>query len=162
MTEEAGRAEGLLDSLRNLAKTFVALLQTRLEIFASEIDEGRARLAKIAVLAAVAAFCLGLAVVLLVFFLVMLFWDTNRLLAIGVLTGVFAAGGIAACRGLVVVVDRGIAWASWLRARPYAVVIAAAAIALLRPRLALGWSARLLTLWRVGRFLYSAIKPAAG
>ena len=97
MAEETGRAEGLLDSLRNLAKTFVALLQTRLEIVASEIDEGRARLARIALLAAVAAFCLGLAVVLLVFFLVMLFWDTNRLLAIGVLSGVFAAGGIAAC-----------------------------------------------------------------
>jgi uncharacterized membrane protein YqjE len=96
MTEEAGRAEGLLDSLRSLAKSFVALLQTRLEIVASEIDEGRTRLARIAVLAALAAFCLGLAVVLLVFFLVVLFWDTNRLLAIGVLTGIFTAGGIAA------------------------------------------------------------------
>jgi uncharacterized membrane protein YqjE len=97
MTEETGRTEGLFDSLRGLAKTCVALLQTRLEIFASEIDEGRARLARIAVLAAVAAFCLGLAVVLLVFFLVVLFWDSDRLLAIGVLTGVFAAAGIAAC-----------------------------------------------------------------
>jgi uncharacterized membrane protein YqjE len=97
MTEETGRAEGLLDSLRNIAKTFVALLQTRLEVFASEIDESGERLARIAVLAAVAAFCLGLAVALLAFFLVVLFWDTNRLLAIGVLTGVFAAGGIAAC-----------------------------------------------------------------
>jgi uncharacterized membrane protein YqjE len=96
MTEEAGRAEGLLDSLRSLAQTFVALLQTRLEIVASEIDEGRTRLARIAVLAALAAFCLGLAVVLLVFFLVVLFWDSNRLLAIGVLTGVFTAGAIAA------------------------------------------------------------------
>ena len=72
------------------------------------------------------------------------------------------AAGLAGCRGALVVVDRGIAWASWLRAKPYVIVIAAAAIALLRPRLALGWSARLLTLWRVGRFLYSVIKPAAG
>ncbi len=68
-----------------------------LGILASEIAEGRAGLARIALLAAVAAFCLGLAVVLLVFFLVVLFWDSNRLLAIGVLTGVFAACGIAAC-----------------------------------------------------------------
>jgi len=72
------------------------------------------------------------------------------------------AAGLAGCRSVLVVVDRGIAWASWLRARPYVVVIAAAAIALLRPKLALGWSARLLMLWRVGRFLYSVIKPAAG
>jgi uncharacterized membrane protein YqjE len=100
MTEEAGRSEGLLDSLRNLARTFLAVVQTRIEIFASEIDEERTRLARIALLAAAAAFCLGLAVILLVFFLVVLFWDTDRLLAIGVLAGVFAIGGIAACLGL--------------------------------------------------------------
>ena len=70
--------------------------------------------------------------------------------------------GIAVCRSVLVVVDRGIAWATWLRARPYLVVAAAAAIAVLRPRLALAWSARLLTLWRVGRVFYDAIKPAAG
>jgi len=72
------------------------------------------------------------------------------------------AQGIAVCRSVLVVADRGIAWASWLRARPYLVVAAATAIAVLRPRLALEWSARLLTLWRVGRLLYDAIEPAAG
>jgi uncharacterized membrane protein YqjE len=97
MAEESGRAESLLESLRNLARTFLAIVQTRLEIFASEIDEQRALLARIAVLSAIAAFCLGLAVILLVLFVVVLFWDTNRLLAIGVLAGVFSAGGIAAC-----------------------------------------------------------------
>ena len=72
------------------------------------------------------------------------------------------AEAIAVCRSVLVVADRGIAWASWLRSRPYIVVAAATAIAALRPRLALEWSARLLTLWRVGRLLYDAIKPAAG
>jgi hypothetical protein len=72
------------------------------------------------------------------------------------------AEGLAVCRGVLVVADRGIAWASWLRARPYLVVAAAAAIAVLRPKLALAWSARLLTLWRVGRLLYDAVKPAPG
>jgi hypothetical protein len=70
--------------------------------------------------------------------------------------------GIAVCRSVLVVVDRGIVWASWLRARPYVVVAAATAIALLRPRLALEWSARALTLWRVGRLVYDAVKPAPG
>ena len=70
------------------------------------------------------------------------------------------AEGIAVCRSVLVVADRGIAWAGWLRARPYLVVAAAAAIAALRPRLALEWSARLVTLWRVGRLLYDAVKPA--
>jgi uncharacterized membrane protein YqjE len=96
VAEEAGHSEGLLESLRNLARTFLAIVQTRLEIFASEIDEQRALLARIAVLAAVAAFCLGLAVILLVLFVVVLFWDADRLLAIGVLAGVLAAGGITA------------------------------------------------------------------
>jgi len=72
------------------------------------------------------------------------------------------AQGIAVCRSVLVVVDRGIVWAAWLRARPYLVVAAATAIAVLRPRLALEWSARLITLWRAGRLLYDAIKPAAG
>ena len=70
--------------------------------------------------------------------------------------------GVAVCRSVLVVVDRGIVWASWLRARPYVVVAAATAIAVLRPRLALEWSARLLTLWRVGSLLYDAVKPAPG
>jgi len=100
MTEEAGHTEGLLESLRNLAKTFVALVQTHIEIFASEIDEERVRLARIVVLAMVVLFCLGLAVVLLVLLIAVLFWDTNRLLAIGVLAGVFALGGLAALLAL--------------------------------------------------------------
>ena len=96
MTEEARRVEGLLDSLRDLARTFLALLQNRLEIFASEIDEQRALLARIALLAAVAAFCLGLAIILGVLFVVVLFWDTNRLLAIGSLAGALGAAGVVA------------------------------------------------------------------
>ena len=96
MSEEAGHTEGLLESLRGLAKTFVALVQTRLEIFASEFDEERTRLARIVVLAVVAAFCLGLAVVLLVLLVVVIFWDSNRLLAIGVIAGLFALGALAA------------------------------------------------------------------
>jgi len=70
--------------------------------------------------------------------------------------------GIAVCRSVLVVADRGIAWATWLRARPYLVVAAATAIAVLRPKFALAWSARALTLWRVGRLLYDAVKPALG
>jgi len=66
------------------------------------------------------------------------------------------------CRSVLVVVDRGIAWGTWLRARPYLVVAAVTAIAVLRPRLALEWSARVLTLWRVGRLLYDAVRPAPG
>jgi uncharacterized membrane protein YqjE len=100
MSEEAGHTESLLGSLRDLAKTFVALIETRIEIFASEIDEERTRLARVVVLAVVAAFCLGLAVVLLVLFVVVVFWDTNRLLAIGLIAILFALGALAALLAL--------------------------------------------------------------
>ena len=70
------------------------------------------------------------------------------------------AGDLEACRSVVVVVDRGIALARWLRGRPYLVVAAVTAIAVLKPRFALAWSARILTLWRAGRFLYEALRPA--
>lgn len=97
MTEEAGHTAGLLDSLRKVARTLLAIVQTRLEIVANELDEVKARLARIAVLAAIAGFCVAVAVNLLVFLLVVIFWDTNRLLAIGVIAGIFAAAAIIAC-----------------------------------------------------------------
>jgi uncharacterized membrane protein YqjE len=96
MTEEVKHAEGLLESLRNLARTLVALVETRIEIFASEIDEQQTRLARIALLAVIAAFCLGVSLVLFVLLIAVIFWDTNRLLAIGVIAGLFALGALAA------------------------------------------------------------------
>jgi hypothetical protein len=71
------------------------------------------------------------------------------------------AEGVLRSRGVLTVVDRGLAWGGWLRARPYLAVAAAAALAVLRPKLTLGWSARLLTLWKLGRLLYGAVKPVA-
>jgi uncharacterized membrane protein YqjE len=100
MPEDAGHTESLLESLRGVAKTFVALVQTRIEIFASEVDEERTRVGRILVLAVVALFCLGLALVLGVLLIVVLFWDNNRLLALCILTGVFALGGVAALLAL--------------------------------------------------------------
>ncbi len=70
------------------------------------------------------------------------------------------ARGVAECRSVLVVADRGLAWAAWLRARPYLLVAAATTIAVMRPKFALAWSARLLTLWRVGKVLFEAVRPA--
>jgi len=65
------------------------------------------------------------------------------------------------CRRFLSVVDRGVALASWLRARPYLVVGAAAALAMLGPRLALVWSTRFLSMWRVGHLLLDVVKLVA-
>jgi uncharacterized membrane protein YqjE len=97
MADDAtGHTEGLLQSLRTLAHTLVALVQTRIEIFASEMDEERTRFARIVVLALTGLFCLGLAIILFVLLVAVIFWEQNRLLAIGVLAGMFALCGLAA------------------------------------------------------------------
>jgi len=55
------------------------------------------------------------------------------------------AEGIAVCRSVLVVADRGIAWQAGCAQGPTSSSPAAAAIAVLRPRLALEWSRGLLT-----------------
>jgi uncharacterized membrane protein YqjE len=100
MPEDVGHTESLLESLRGVATTFIALVQTRIEIFASEVDEERARVGRIVVLAVVALFCLGLATVLGVLLIAVLFWENNRVLAVAILARVFALGGLAALLAL--------------------------------------------------------------
>ena len=69
--------------------------------------------------------------------------------------------GISACRTILVVADRSIALAAWLRAKPYVVVALVIAVAVLRPRFALAWSGRLIALWRVGQLLHHAFRLVA-
>jgi len=87
---------GLLQSLRNLAATLVATLQTRLELLAAEVEEERVRLARLLVLAVVAVFFLALSVLTLTLFVIVLFWDSYRLPVIGGLTLIYLAIGAGA------------------------------------------------------------------
>jgi len=87
---------GLLDSIRKLASTLVGILQTRLEIFATELEEAKLRLGQILLLWLVVLFCLGLGIVLLAVFFVVLFWDSHRLAVLGVMAGFFIGMGIFA------------------------------------------------------------------
>lgn len=82
--------------MRQLGATFVALLHTRIEIVAAEFEEERIRLRQGLLLAIVAGFSLAVASLLAVMFLVVLFWDTHRLIAIGALFLVFFGIG-ASC-----------------------------------------------------------------
>ena len=92
-----GRSGGLSDSLRRLAGTGVALVQTRLELLAAELEEEKLRLGNLLVFAAAAILLLDLGIVLLAVFLTVAFWDTDRLLVLGILTTAFlVAGAIAA------------------------------------------------------------------
>ena len=93
--DPAGEA-GLLGSIRKLATTLVGVLQTRLEIFSTELEEAKLQLGQLLMLGLVAVFCLGLGVVLLTVFFVVLFWDSYRLPVLGVMSGLFLVLGIFA------------------------------------------------------------------
>lgn len=97
MVEKDSRDEsGLLDSIRKLAATLAGALQTRLEIFTTELEEAKLQLSQLLLLGLVALFCLGVGIILLAVFFVVLFWDSYRLVVLGVMTGLFLGMGIFA------------------------------------------------------------------
>lgn len=93
MAEREGAAArgGLLHSIKHLAHTLLGAAHTRLEIFSTEIEEERLRLERLVLVALGAAFCLGMALVLCIAFVLIYFWDTHRLLAIGLFALAFMA-----------------------------------------------------------------------
>jgi uncharacterized membrane protein YqjE len=100
MSEAASRAGsqtgGLLDSLKVLGRSLLALAQTRLEILGSELEEQRAVLLREVLLSIMAAFCLGLGAMFTAAFFVILFWDSHRLLVVGFFAAAFfIASGVA-------------------------------------------------------------------
>ncbi len=100
MAETAGRSGGLLDSLRRFGSTALEIIHTRIELFATELDEERARIARALWLAVIGIFCLSLGILLVVLFLVVLFWDNHRLLVLGLLALGFLGAGSAAMLAL--------------------------------------------------------------
>ena len=97
MSEETtGGSKGLFASLQGFAASLVAIAHTRLDLLSTDMEEERERLASLLLMALVALFCLGVGVVLMVILIAVAFWDSDRLLALGGLTGIFLAGGVAA------------------------------------------------------------------
>lgn len=98
--KDPGSEGGLLDSIRKLATTLVGVLQTRLGIFATELEEAKLQLSQLILLGLVALFCLGLGIILLAVFFVVLFWDSYRLAVLGIMAAVFLGIGIFAVLAL--------------------------------------------------------------
>ncbi|MDR7094518.1 phage holin family protein [Hydrogenophaga laconesensis] len=84
-------------SLRGLASTVLELVQIRLELLSIEAQEEVLRVGALLVYGAIAVAFLSLGVVLLALLITVALWDTHRLLALGVFTGLFlVTGGVAA------------------------------------------------------------------
>ncbi len=86
-------AEGLLHSLKNLTVTLIAIIHTRLELLSADLEEGRERFISLLAMIFVSLFCLCFGAVLVTILVVVIFWDTHRLLVLGSLTGLFLAAG---------------------------------------------------------------------
>ena len=82
----APRGPGLVGSLQNLGATVLALIRTRIELVATELAEEKERRKEMLVLAVTAALFLALGLLLVAFLVVVLFWDSYRIIAIGGVT----------------------------------------------------------------------------
>lgn len=91
-------SEGLFVSLKNLTATLIALIYTRLDLISTDLEEGRERMLSLLVVTFVSLFCLCIGALLLAMMIVVVFWDTHRLVALGSLTGVFLVAGLILCR----------------------------------------------------------------
>lgn len=91
--QEAG--SGLMGSIRRLASSLVAIVSTRLELLANELQEERLRLTQMLFFALFSLFCFGMGLLLLTVFIVVLFWDDHRLAVLGVSSLVFFVAGVA-------------------------------------------------------------------
>jgi uncharacterized membrane protein YqjE len=87
---------GLLESLRGLAASLIALVHTRLELIATEIEEERLRLIELLVWGCVTVFFLSLGVLMLTVFVILLFWDTHRVWVSGLFAAAYLAVGVVA------------------------------------------------------------------
>lgn len=81
----------IIESVSRLAANFIAIIQTRLELAAVEIEEESLRLFSYLLFALLAVFCLSVAVLLGIFLVVALYWETHR---VPVLIGLIAFFGL--------------------------------------------------------------------
>ena len=100
MSENTSRsAEGLLGSLKSITALAVAIAHNRLNLLSTDLEIARERTVSVLIMVLVALFCLCFGALLLALFVVVIFWDTHRLIALGGVTGLFILiGGVCLWR----------------------------------------------------------------
>lgn len=84
----------LTESLKRLAVTMISIVQTRLELLGNELEEERLRFEQSLLYSGIALLFFGLSIMLLTVFIVVVFWDSQRLLVLGSLSGLFFIAGL--------------------------------------------------------------------
>ncbi|NHZ35180.1 phage holin family protein [Massilia rubra] len=83
----------IVESVGRIGATLIAMVQTRLELAAVEVQEELQRFLGYVVLALASLILFGVALLLLVLLVVVIFWDSYRLEAIGALALLFGVAG---------------------------------------------------------------------
>ncbi|CDG85144.1 phage holin family protein [Janthinobacterium agaricidamnosum] len=90
----------IAQSLGRIATTLVAIIRTRMELAAVEMEEESLRFLAYLALGLLAMLCMAITILLLVFLILVLFWDSYRIASIIVSAAVFAALGVAIVLGV--------------------------------------------------------------
>ena len=86
--------ENLLSSIKGLASTGVSIAQTRLELLSVDVQIARSKFVSLLVMIISALFFLFFGLVMLALYIVIYSWETDRMMALGLLTGAFLLIGL--------------------------------------------------------------------
>jgi uncharacterized membrane protein YqjE len=89
------QGSGLFASVRALLGTMLGIVQTRLELLVTELEEERLHLGKLLLYGFLALFFFGLGVLLLSILIIAACWESHRLAAIAALAGMYLGLALA-------------------------------------------------------------------
>ena len=86
--------ENLLSSIKNLVSTGASIAQTRLELLSVDVQIARSKFISLLVMIVSALFFLFFGLVMLALLIVIYSWESDRMLALGLLTSAFIGVGL--------------------------------------------------------------------
>jgi uncharacterized membrane protein YqjE len=86
--------ENLLSSIKGLASTGASIAQTRLELLSTDVQIARSKFIGLLVMIVSALFFLFFGLVMLALLIVIYSWESDRMLALGLLTSAFLSVGL--------------------------------------------------------------------
>jgi len=86
--------ENILSALKNLISTGTSIAETRLELFSTDVQIARSRLVNLFVMIMFTLFFLFFGLVMLALLIVIYSWESNRILALSLLTSGFLTIGL--------------------------------------------------------------------
>jgi uncharacterized membrane protein YqjE len=94
MSEPHAPEAGVFQTATRLLRTLRAVAGNRIELFLLEVQEERIRIFDALFLLAAGLVCIMMTLIMVTFAVVIIFWDTHRLLVLGLLVAGYAVGAL--------------------------------------------------------------------